>query len=87
MNKIKDFGNFSSTIIDIVEEIKDPIAKTECSNFLVEKIKFLGNGNIQEQIMEFDLDSLKNEMYSKWGKHIPSYIKSQRDKKLENLGI
>jgi hypothetical protein len=86
MKKINEFSEFSSNITSIIEEIKDPVARKECSEFLIKSLDVLSS-NSKERIMQFDFIKVKDEMYSKWGKHIPSYIESQRDKKLEKLGI
>ena len=66
-------------------------------NFYKEKKKYLNEMstrtpvqtiiNSKDRIIQFDSVKVKQEMFSKWGKHIPSYVESQRDKKLEKLGI
>ena len=86
MKKISEFSDFSSNITSLIEEIKEPIARKECTEFLIKSLDFL-SANSKDRIMQFDSVKVKQEMFSKWGKHIPSYVESQRDKKLEKLGI
>lgn len=83
MDKINNFRKFTVDILKSVEEIKDPSVKEECSNFLLEKLVVVN----KNEMYKMDISAFKAEIFQRWGKHIPSYIKSQRDRKITDLGI
>jgi hypothetical protein len=83
INKINNFRKFTVDILKSVEEIKDPSIKEECSSFLLEKLVVVN----KSEMYKMDISAFESEIYQRWGKHIPSYIKSQRDRKITDLGI
>ena len=85
MNKIGEFRRFTVDILKVVDEIKDQSAREECSSFIFEKVSPLVSS--KNKMYQVDISALESEIYRRWGKHIPSYIESQRDRKISDLGI
>ena len=92
INKIKEYRKFTQFVTHAVQEIEDEKIKFELTNFIVHHLKRLHDPNypdskrdISKIINEIDLKEIKSELYIKWGRHIPSLIQQERERKINNL--
>lgn len=87
MKRLNDFSDFNKTVFSWIEEITDVSVRTQYLNYCSMLITL----NYDETIRNYldgdndKIQEIKEEIFMRFGSHIPSLKKEFRDKKLNEI--